>query len=59
MTAFFEDPRVTEALRQDVLEHLKATQPPEGSTPDEETGWWIAVAAGALTELAKARGEHG
>lgn len=48
---FLSDPRITSALTPEVLEFLKANQPPAGTDPHTEIGHWIGITAGVLTEL--------
>lgn len=57
--AFFEDPRVSDAIKPEVLDFLKANRPPAGSTAEFEIGHWISFAAALATELRTRGGRNG
>lgn len=48
---FLSDPRVAAHLDPEVLAYLKANQPPEGTTADEEAGHWIAHTVALLQQI--------
>jgi hypothetical protein len=50
-SGIFDDPRVTSALPPGVLAFLKANQPPDDKDANFEAGHWMALLAGALTQL--------